>query len=133
MAKINKTNYFHSTMGTFKSIPKIWTQTLTTVGVHTPCCLGERIWRLAHISNDSKRWSGYWVSDDDSSLIRISNHWCYIRSKKNGGNTKIIPCKNIHSNIWRLKHGINKNCVFDFDNTQVIGGVINFEKLKGKM
>lgn len=133
--KIDKTNYMDATTGKFKSIPRGWAQALTTVGMYTPCYLGGRIWKLDHVNYGKKgdHFSGYWVSDDDEHLIRISDHWSFY-SKRKHVEEGVKRCHAIRSCTWSMKqrpHVVEVDCP-QKKHRKVAGGYIRFDKMEKK-
>jgi hypothetical protein len=119
--KINQTNYMRGTTGKFKAIPWVWAKILTSVGMYTPCYLGGKRWTLDHVNYGKKgqNFSGYWVSDDGKSLIRISDYWSH---------------KTNNSRIWSVKkqpYVVEVECPAK-NKSKVTGGKIRFDKMAKK-
>ena len=127
-AKIDRTNYMQNTVGKFKSVPAGWAKGLID-NIEGPVELGGKTWRLDHIDADVPgTWSGYWVSDDNEHLIRVSDRWSFF-SKVDHKQTGVKKVGNLDTCTWSLK--TRPHCI-KFGDLMVAAGYIRFDKMKWK-
>lgn len=90
----DRTDYWSGTSATWRALPLSWVRGLLRARraeIGSPVTLGNHVYRLDHKSASS--W--YWVSEDGTHLVRLSDHWSSGSSSVNCG--RIKDCR------WRLE------------------------------
>ena len=136
--KINNKNYFESSKGDFKIIPQNWVKkVLSVVDFHIDdnynrhfsfnaesVKLGNHNWIPNFISYSVayNSVSIYFISEDKTHLLRISDHWSTAPKG-------IKTCGAIRNCYWNLK-GTKPTFQVELNYNAVCGGIIAFDALQ---
>ena len=141
----NKNNYFTNSRGNFNQVhPKMVEKILGEVRSYVEMNfspeeggwgyrftdlprsikLGNRIWNYNFMSY-SQRWGStsiYYVSEDETHLMRISDHWSESSVDTNN-------CGNIRFCYWCLKGNPYRGVKIKYHDKKFFGGIIPFKEL----
>ena len=125
---ITKNNYFLSSRGEFKTLPKKVLETVLTLSPEIR--LNGRSWFLDHVSHDDcygedSVSSVYYISQDGCWLIRASDHWTSAKPVSKKKRTLIV--KRIASCNWYLDRN---GQVLIHERSRWQAGIIKFSDLE---
>lgn len=144
--KIDKTNYFEASKGTFKMVPQSWHRVVDTTklikrlnsifrselgrsgdgefyGIPERIKLGNHQYKLISVSLNTRYrcFSLYYVSEDEKYLFRLSDHWCGSNADQVKHLDKIARC------TWVLAGKTRHASVTG--NHPVQGGIVAFKDM----
>lgn len=115
--KITKENYFVASAAEFRAIPSKWSLALLRGGEKVRLGNQTFLKNYTSVGGGYNSFSAYWVSADDSTLIRVSDHWSKAATKK------VKSCQNIRSCYWWLR---GKARVVKKNGRSLTGGIVRF-------